>query len=60
MSKKGLPTVNEFACTGCKELLPLGTKKCKWCGIYISDPPTTPVVEPPGKKSFFNRGAKKS
>lgn len=55
MSKKTLPTMNEFACPGCKELLPLGSKKCKWCGTYISDPPTTPVVETSEKKSFFNR-----
>lgn len=55
MSKKTESTVNEFECPGCKERLPIGSRKCKWCGTYITTPPE-PIGEPaPEKKSFLSR-----
>lgn len=56
MGKKTEPTVNEFSCPGCKEKLLLGTKKCKWCGTYIANPPEKVEdlpIEQPKKKKFW-------
>lgn len=60
MAKKVEPTVNEFECPGCKEKLSLGTKKCKWCGMYIANPPETSQVENTKKQSVLDKFLKKS
>lgn len=55
MAKKETVVTNEFSCPGCGEKLPLGTKRCKWCSTFISNPPTEPVTETPKKKSLFKK-----
>ena len=60
MSKRVETAVKEFDCPGCKEKLSLETKKCKWCGTYITHIPESVQEENSKKQSFFRRILKKS
>ncbi|WP_331678926.1 hypothetical protein, partial [Zhenhengia yiwuensis] len=59
MSKRVETAVKEFDCPGCKEKLSLETKKCKWCGTYITHIPEAVQEENSKKQSFFRRILKK-